>query len=290
MRQLSKHLFAETEFQWANVGAAVTEEGVVLIDCPVRPTDSKRWQEELRSLNPLGIRYLIATDFHGDHCTGSAFVKGATFIAPQLVYEKISGAKGRDTSFKGMFVETLREKGYVEEANEITDAVLPLPKICFEETLTLHFPPLTFEIRRMGGHTPACSVVYVPEERVIFTGDVVMDSRCPGMGEANLSQWVKALDWVECLPVDHIVPGHGGVCGKEVVRKLKEYLTEVRETMEKLVRAGRTKVEAVEDGSLEKFFWVDPARGAYWAQSRKETFRRALGSIYDEVKGTLTSS
>ncbi|MFQ5895932.1 MAG: MBL fold metallo-hydrolase, partial [Nitrospinota bacterium] len=74
MRQLTEHLYAETGFDWANVGAAVTDEGVVLIDCPVRPTDSRKWQGEVRSLSPRGIRYLISTDYHGDHTTGAAFI------------------------------------------------------------------------------------------------------------------------------------------------------------------------------------------------------------------------
>ena len=44
MKRLSEHLYAETDYDWANVGAAVTERGVVLLDCPVRPSDSRKWQ------------------------------------------------------------------------------------------------------------------------------------------------------------------------------------------------------------------------------------------------------
>jgi hypothetical protein len=47
----------------------------VLIDSPVRPPESRHWQNEIRRLSPLGIRYLISTDFHGDHVTGAAFKK-----------------------------------------------------------------------------------------------------------------------------------------------------------------------------------------------------------------------
>ena len=75
MRRLSDHLVAETEYLWANVGAGVTEAGVVLIDCPVRPSDSRSWQEKLRALSPKGIRYRISTDYHGDHTIGAAFIE-----------------------------------------------------------------------------------------------------------------------------------------------------------------------------------------------------------------------
>ncbi len=282
MRQLTEHVFAETGFAWANVGAAVTERGIVLIDCPVRPSDSRLWQKELRSLSPLGVRYLISTDYHGDHVTGSAFIKEGTLIAPERVYEEMTQAK--HPFFKEIFMETLRDQGLQEEAEEIDRAAVPLPELCFEEGLILHLPPLTFEMRRMGGHTPACSVVYIPEEKVLFGGDVVIDSPCPGMREANAGQWIRALEWIEALPVDRIVPGHGEVCGKEVVRRLKQYLSDVRETMRKCVRAGRAQSEAVKDPSFERFFWTDTSKGAYWAEQRKETFRKGLEKLYEEVK------
>ncbi|MEE9274209.1 MAG: MBL fold metallo-hydrolase, partial [bacterium] len=135
MRRLGERLYAETGFQWANVGAAVSEEGVLLVDCPVRPSDSLRWREGLRPLSPKGIRYLIATDYHGDHTTGAAFVGDVTFIAPQRVYEKIAGAGGKDPFSKQIFVETLKDQGHAEEAAEIEAAIVPPPQICFDETL-----------------------------------------------------------------------------------------------------------------------------------------------------------
>jgi cyclase len=284
MRQLTNHLFAETSYQWANVGAAVTDKGIVLIDSPVRPPESRHWQNEIRRLSPLGIRYLISTDFHGDHVTGAAFIEGVTFITPQLVYQEITKVKGKHPFSKEIFVESLRDQGHADEAAEIAAAAVPVPEICFEDSLILHLSPLTFEIRRLGGHTPACSVVYVPEERVLFGSDVVMDTPCPGMRDASVGQWLKALEWAEGLPIDHIVPGHGEICGKELVRKLKGYFSELQEVMRRVVQTGLPKAEAVVDRSFEKFFWAETSRGTYWVEQRKDTFRRGLETLYDEVK------
>lgn len=283
MKQLSEHLFAETGYSWANVAAAATDAGVVLIDCPVRPTDSRNWQSETRSLSPMGIRYLISTDFHGDHTTGAAFVKDVLFIAPQLVYKEVS--RGSNAFSKEIFVETLKDEGYPEEAAEITAAAVPLPQICFEDSLILHLHPLTLKISRLGGHSPACSVVYVPEEGVLFSGDVVINAPAPGMRDANVAQWIKALSWIEELPVDTIVPGHGEICGMEVVRTLKDRFTQMRGAMEKLIREGRSRDEAAVDGSFDQYFVNDASRGAYWEQQRRDTFREGLERLYDEVKG-----
>ena len=161
---------------------------------------------------------------------------------------------------------------------------MPLPQICFEESLILHLPPITLEIRRLGGHSPACRAVYIPEERVIFAGDVVINGPSAGMRDANLGEWIRALSWVESLPVETIVPGHGEICGKEVAAGLRERLSAIRVIMKDLVQKGRTKAEAVADSSLEKFFHADTSRGKYWLQQRKDTFREGLERVFDEVK------
>ena len=106
MHNLSEHLYAETKYDWANVGAAVTEEGIVLLDCPVRPSDSKHWQDEIRKLSPEGIKYLIATDYHGDHTTGAHFIEDkVTFFAPEFVYQEAS--KGDNAFSKDLFLEII---------------------------------------------------------------------------------------------------------------------------------------------------------------------------------------
>ena len=285
MRRLSEHLMAETEYLWANVGAGVTEAGVVLIDCPVRPSDSRGWQKELRGLSPEGIRYRISTDYHGDHTIGSAFIEdaGVISIAPQRVFEALA-AKDNPLAGREVFINTLNDIGATEEANEIARAVLPLPQVCFDAGMTLHLHPLTFEIYRLGGHTPACSSVYVPEEGVIFTGDVMINEPGSSMREARFREWIGALAWMESLPVAHVVPGHGEICGIEEVRRFRNGFEEMWGMMEGLVKKGTEKEAAAADASFEKFFWSDTGRGESWIAHRRRTFRRGLENLYAEVR------
>ena len=285
MRRLSEHLVAETEYLWANVGAGVTEAGVVLIDCPVRPSDSRDWQKELRALSPEGIRYRISTDYHGDHTIGSAFIEDAEVIsiAPQRLFEALA-AKDNPLAGREAFINTLNDIGAHEEADEIARATLPLPQVCFDAGMTLHLHPLTFKIYRLGGHTPACSSVYVPEEGVIFTGDVMINEPGPGMREARFREWIGALAWIESLPVAHVVPGHGEICGIEEVRRFRNGFEEMWGMMEGLVKKGTEKEAAAADASFEKFFWSDTGRGESWIAHRRRTFRRGLENLYAEVR------
>ena len=285
MRRLSDHLVAETEYLWANVGAAVTDAGVVLIDCPVRPSDSRGWQEKLRALSPKGIRYRISTDYHGDHTIGAAFIEdaGVISIAPQRVCDALAAKEG-SLAGRETFIDTLDDIGAHDEAKEVAEAVLPLPQVCFDEGMALHLHPLTFEIYRLGGHTPACSSVYVPEEGVIFTGDVMINEPGPGMREARFRGWIEALAWMESLPVAHVVPGHGEICSVEEVRRFRNEFEEMWGIMEGLVEKGMTQEDASTDDSFEKFFWSDTGRGESWIAHRRRTFRRGLENLYAEVK------
>jgi glyoxylase-like metal-dependent hydrolase (beta-lactamase superfamily II) len=288
MRRLTDHLYAETEYHWANVGAAVTEAGIVLIDCPVRPSQSRHWQQTLRPLSPKGIRYLIATDYHIDHTTGTSFLAGDfVFIAPQRAFEELEKIRGNTRATRQNYIDTLRDMGEPEEAEQVGDADIPAPQVCFDDHLTLHLSPLTFEIYRKGGHSPACTSVLVPEEGVLFSGDVMINEPGPGMRDASMNAWIEALAWMEALPVKHIVPGHGEVCTVREVHALKEKFIEIRGIMRDLVRAGLGKAEAAADPKLEKFFWSDTSRGPSWIEGRRVTFRKGLEKLYEEARADV---
>ena len=123
----------------------------------------------------------------------------------------------------------------------------------------------------------------VPEEGVLFSGDVMINEAGPGMRDASINDWIDALDWMEKLPVQHIVPGHGEVCTVREVHALKEQFIEIRGLMRDLVRSGRGKTEAGADPVFERFFWSDTARGPSWVEARRVTFRQGLEKLYEEA-------
>ncbi|MCB4770404.1 MBL fold metallo-hydrolase [Ancylobacter sp. Lp-2] len=288
MQKLGKNVYVETGYDWANVAAVITDEGAVLIDCPVRPTDSAHWQEVVRGLHPRGARHLIATDYHGDHISGTSFIEGVgdrvSFLAPQVAFDEIS--KGGDNAYsKKMFVDTLNDLKLTEEATRLAEAAVPLPTFCWKRSMVLHAAPLTFEITLMGGHSPGTSAILVPEEGILFASDVV-NARGGGMGDAHLGDWIRALEWIETLDVHTIVPGHGDVCDMEVVRRQRERMVTIKGAVADLIGKGLSRSEAMTDAKLEsQFFHADTSRGEYWLKQRRETFQKGISRIYDEVKG-----
>jgi len=97
-----------------------------------------------------------------------------------------------------------------------------------------------------------------------------MDTPCRGMRDASVNQWLKALEWAEGLPIDHIVPGHGEVCGKELIGRLKGYFSGAsggyaggwfRKACPRR-RRSRTAL-------LRSSYWAETSRGAYWVEQRR---------------------
>ena len=284
MQQLTKHLYAETEYPWANVGAAVTNHGIVLIDSPVRPSQSKHWQNALKPLSPKGIRYVIGTDFHVDHTTGIGFIEGEfTLITAQRVHDELAKVRSNAAASRKHFVDTLKDMGVPDEAEQVANVAVPSPQVCFEDKLTLHLEPLTFEIYRKGGHTPACTCVLVPEEGTLFSSDVMINEAGAGMRDCNMKDWIAALAWMETLPIDRVVPGHGEVCTIKEVRQSREQFSEIMDLMRDCVRAGQGKEESAAAPRFEKFFWADTTRGPSWVEARRWTFRKGLEKLYEEA-------
>ena len=67
-------------------------------------------------------------------------------------------------------------------------------------------------------------MVYIPREKVLFSGDLLFTNYHPSLGEADIAGWVKALDYLMTMDVDKIIPGHGPVSTKKDVAALKSYL------------------------------------------------------------------
>ena len=115
----------------------------------------------------------------------------------------------------------------------------------------------------------------------------MINERGPGMRDASINEWIDALAWMEALPVDHIVPGHGEICTVREVHALKEQFIEIRGMMRDLVSAGKAKEEAASDPSFEKFFWSDTTRGPSWIAGRKVTFQKGLEKLYEEARNDV---
>jgi cyclase len=203
----------------------VTSDGVVMIDAPVVPSTAEVWKSEIGKHGAL--RYIINNEPHIDHFGGDAFFPG-TIVAREEARMRIAATPLEEMT--RMLTAGAPESLPVPEGFRYR-----LPEITFSENLTLFLGDRTFEILAMPGHTDCQTVVYVPEERVLFTGDEVANRVIPSLHQALPMEWLESLERLRKLDVEYVVPGHGDVGGRglidEMARSLNEAIAMVREAM-----------------------------------------------------------
>src|SRR3990172_11425386 len=163
MIQVTKNVFVETGMTACNVGFLATEEGIVMIDTPMRPTDAVKWRDEAGKKGE--IRYLVNTEEHSDHWQGSHFLPGI-LITHQTTRDKLTKATAAEA---------------IERVKRIDPAGVPLMKgyqvrladITFSESMNLYLDRHTIQLFHLPGHSTGGIGVYLPEERVVFTTDII---------------------------------------------------------------------------------------------------------------------
>jgi glyoxylase-like metal-dependent hydrolase (beta-lactamase superfamily II) len=124
--------------------------------------------------------------------------------------------------------------------------------------------------------------VHLPEENVVFSGDLVFSYQHPSMAYAETKQWLSALNQLRKMPVDVIVPGHGAICDKEATYPLSDFIRDLRATVRKSFQGGRSKSET-SSSLIPEFLDAFP----YDEGKRDQVRARIKGGsdrIYDEYR------
>ncbi|YCK33976.1 MBL fold metallo-hydrolase [Actinomadura sp. ATCC 39365] len=126
------------------------------------------------------------------------------------------------------------------------------PFLTYTEGVTLYSDDLRCEVRHVGpaAHTTNDSIVWIPERRVLFSGDLVFNGGTPFVLMGSVAGTIAALDTLRELGAETVVPGHGEVCGPEVYDRVEGYLRFVQETARRGHAAGMTPLEAARETDL----------------------------------------
>jgi len=255
MRQINKYLHELTPNVYASVfpeyddlgngGIVVTDEGVVLIDTDVRTVD--RISAMLKELTNQPVRFLINTHHAFDHSSANCLwaAQGVTIIGSRSCREAMI-AHGelnfrRWTDRVPEVVGILKEKGIT---------VSP-PLLTFEHDMQLHIGGKTIELSHHGhAHSPGDIIIYLPEDQVLFGGDLLWVGFFPNVREADVPNQIKVVDRILSLPVQYYVPGHGSVTAdRNEIVTMRNFISSVYELIVKKVGEGLTlaEIHALED-------------------------------------------
>ena len=280
MIKVSDHVYAETDFEGANLGCIVTQRGLVLVDSPTLSEQAQEWHQYICKLSPDGIAYLINTDHHYDHILTNSLLTRNT-IAHRVA---LKGIDYMAANFKQVIRQLHPE--FYDEKKEILDKVeVILPHITFSKGMTLHMGDITIEMSHVGGHSPATIMIYVPEDRVLFTGDNVEAQQHSYTSEARFSSWIEVLRRIEGMDLVAIVPGHGNICGIDAARKMRLYFEEARNQVRSLRAQGYGREQVIKGVQLFDFSPVDPERRI--EQDVASSIALDVGRMFDEMERGL---
>jgi len=234
MIQLTENVYAEPGMLVCNLGFLTTKEGIVMIDTPMRPTDAVKWRDEASKRGE--IRYLINTEEHTDHWQTSWFFPG-TLITHQETRDKLAKVPASEVIEKVKHMDpeaTPIMKGYQVRLADIT----------FTESLDLHLGDHTIKLLSLPGHSTGGIGVYIPEERVVFTTDIVFNKKKCWLHESDPAQWLESLKILGELDVDIVVPGHGDISNKDCLKEQADIIRQWVEVVQSAIKQGLTEEEA----------------------------------------------
>jgi len=233
-----------------NVGFIRGQRTVLSIDTCSTERRTRAYLDKVEELAGQAPRALVNTHHHGDHTNGNCLLPFATVIGHELCREEILKAG------------ILRPEGLFEPV-EWGDLVPAPPFVTFDDRLDVYVDDLKIELIHLtsAAHTTNDVVAWIPEHRVLFSGDLVFNGGTPFVVMGSVSGSLEALSLIVELEPEVIVPGHGAPGGVETVDSCGSYLRFLQQSTERAVAAGLTPLEAARELDLGDFAdLLDPER------------------------------
>ena len=201
--KLSDHAYAYTAEGDPNTGIIVGDDAVMVIDTQATPVMAQDVIRRIREVTDKPIRYVVLSHYHAVRVLGASGYQPEHIIASRDTYDLIVERGEQDM------------KSEIERFPRLFRAVesvpgLTWPTIVFEKRMTLWLGKLQVELMQLGrGHTKGDTVVWLPQERILFSGDLVEYDATPYTGDAYLTDWPATLDAIAALQPEKLVPGRG---------------------------------------------------------------------------------
>jgi len=207
--KLSDHAYAYTAEGDPNTGIVIGDDAIMVIDTQATPVMAQDVIRHIRTVSDKPIRFVVLSHYHAVRVLGASGYGAQHVIASRDTYDLIVERGEADM------------KSEIERFPRLFQAVesvpgLTWPSLVFEKRMTLWIGKLQVELMQIGrGHTKGDTVVWLPEERILFSGDLVEYQTTPYTGDAYLADWPATLDAIAALKPAKLVPGRGAALQNE---------------------------------------------------------------------------
>ena len=216
----------------SNAGFVVTPAGVVVVDALGSPELARRMLTEIRKVTKQPIHTVVVTHYHADHIYGLQVFQqaGARIVAHEAAREYLTSDTAR------LRLQTSRQElwPWVDEKTRLVPA-----DVWISAPYRFTLGGVQFVVQPVGpSHTAEDVVIFLPQKKVLFAGDLVFRNRIPFVGQADSKHWIVAMEDLLGFDAKWVVPGHGPMSddAKTDMRLTRDYLVYLRERMGQAAR------------------------------------------------------
>jgi cyclase len=274
---------------FGNGAFIITQQGVLVVDTQARPSWAHDLIKEIAKLTDKPVRYVVNTHWHGDHTLGNQaylqeFGAGVEFISQMntredlvnkgipsletqrtktvpdniaaLTKQLVDGKDAQGAALNEATRAQLETQLKSQESNleELKGAHVIPSTLTYDSTMVLHLGDREILLLHWGNaHTRGDTVVYLPKEKVVVTGDLLTNG-IPVMRNAYPVEWIGTLDAIDKLDWTAAIPGHGNVQqGKAQLEKLLSYMKDMVAAVRDAAAKGATMEQAEKSIDLTKY-------------------------------------
>ncbi len=261
-----------------NTGVIIGDDGVMVIDARATPAMARELMEKIREVTDKPVRYVLLTHYHAVRVMGASAYGADHIIASQGTYELIKERGEQDFAsevqrFPRLFQDVASVPG------------LTWPTLVFDRSLTLWMGRREVRIMHIGkGHTRGDTIAWLPEEKVLFSGDLVEEGTTPYCGDAYLAEWPETLEKLRGFKAEKMVPGRGealtnSAAVERSIEGTQGFLREMRRHVEAGVKAGKGLKAVFE----ETYRALQPRYGGWVIFEHCQPFN--ISRCFDEMSG-----
>lgn len=210
--ELGPGLYGYTAEGDPNSGVVIGDDSVLVVDAQATPDMARDVIARIRTITDKPVRHVVLTHYHAVRVLGASAYAGAEVIASDVTREMIveRGQQDMDSEI-GRFPRLFRGRDSIPG--------LTWPTLTFHKRMTLWLGKREVQVIHVGrSHTAGDTVVWLPAEKVLFSGDTVEFGATPYCGDAHFTDWPATLEAVRALGAERLVPGRGrSLIGREEV-------------------------------------------------------------------------
>jgi len=215
----------------SNAGFVIGDDGVLVVDAFFDVDAAKALVGEIHRLTPKPIRYVVNTHYHADHTGGDQALRDAGAII--IAHRNVRGwVRADNVNLFGDRI-TPELKARIE--------ALPLPDVTTDKDLIVWLGDRKVVVRTVLGHTGGDLTIFVPDAKVLFTGDMLWRKVAPNLVDGSVAEWATTDAAFIAMPDSaHMtyVPGHGDVADRADVEEFRGYLVDLKALVNQARKAG----------------------------------------------------